>query len=169
MQVIDKYVQEGILPMSSKLQNFFDKAKDRMIKRLGYNVSYMKLRVSDQPMDNKGNVYKGVIKDIRSYGASHTYTGYIYTFPLDHLKLVYNYYKLDMGFNKFVLLLYCHELAHEVDWKFISAVDKSNLLKKLKSKGFTTIYLDSLDYKRSNPNKYDSEMLCEYMASVCVK
>ncbi len=156
-------VLEAITEPSDYLQSKFDDAIRRIKIRFKYNLNYMQLKVSDIPINNKGKPYRG-FKDIRAYGASWTKLKTIFTGDENHLKEVMKYYKVKMTLDNFILMLYCHELGHEVYRNKMTKSEIAKTLEYLKKIKFHTKYLDHI-----KPDKMDEEMVAEYIAKECMK
>ena len=140
----------------------FEDIKDQIKELFGYDVSYMKLIISNKPVYNNGkpNIEMNPLK----YGGCWTQNKIIQIADHQHLKKVMKYYKIEkeMSVLNFSRHLMVHELSHEIYNNILTNNEKNKYQQKLKN--FRTVYTDTV-----SPQKLDSEKFCEYIAVSLMK
>lgn len=140
----------------------FNQLKEDIKKLFGFDVSYMKLKISNQPLYNNGNPNYDI--DPLLYGGCWTKNKFIQVATLDHLKKVMIKYKIEnkMSIDIFFKYLIVHELSHEIYENILTTTQK-NYYKSL-LKNFKTEYIETV-----KPNKLEVEKFCEYIASKIIE
>ena len=138
---------------SNQINNIpFDEIFKNIIKKIknnfGYDLSYMKLQISEIPVYNDGRPNKKMNPD--EFGGSWTKNKTIYINK--NPSRVIKYWKLKISEIEFINLIIAHELGHEL-WKNHN-MRNNNIPKK-----FNTVYLDTV-----KPEKMEEERFCEYFA-----
>jgi len=122
-----------------------------------YDLSYMKLEISSQPVYSNGKPCHELKQE--EYGGCWTKLEKIYINP--NIKDVMNYYKVkNLILRDFNILIIAHELAHEIYNNVCDDRFKYDINKKIKKEKFHTVYLDHV-----KENKMEEESFCEYLAN----
>jgi len=117
------------IPFDEIFKNTIEKIKNNF----GYDLSYMKLQISEIPVYNDGRPNKKMNPD--EFGGSWTKNKIIYINK--HPSRVIKYWKLKISEIEFINLIIAHELGHEL-WKNHN-MRNNNIPKK-----FNTAYLDTV-------------------------
>ena len=134
----------------------FKTIKDYIKKLFGYDISYMKLVISNQPVYNNGT--PNTEMNPLQYGGCWIKNKTIQVADYQHLKKVMKYYGVkNISLLNFSRHLIAHELAHEIYKNILSDSEKNNFKEKLKD--FRTVYTDII-----RSDKLDEEKFCEYIA-----
>lgn len=125
--------------------------------KFGFDLSYMKFVWSTQ-----AHYADGRVSDMPSHkwAGCHTRTGIVYINLQYHKAFAY------YGDGDLAHVL-AHELAHEVYEKHASDAFKNWVVNEAQKESFTTPYLSSYN-KTAMPNKYRTELFCEYLAKLVV-
>jgi len=150
------------LVKSTELIQEFEKIISKIKKQYGWNLSYMKIQITNVCMFNDNTVdYK---RNPKECAGSWTKEKLIHIGDKNHLQSVMKYYGLNTSsnnLNKFIKSIIAHELMHEVYRNILSDKEKAFYKKHISSLNFTTEYLDTV----TNPDSYDEESFCEYIAT----
>ena len=125
-----------------------------------FDLSYMKLKISSQPVYNNGKQCHELKQE--ESGGCWTKLKYIQINP--NIEDVMEFYKIKDPKDVFNKIIIAHELAHEI---YNNVCDKwfKRLIKvKARREAFHTVYLDHV-----KPNKIEEETFCEYLANSIVK
>lgn len=145
MKSILEFIQQSKdIPFQEIFQDIIKKIKDKF----GYDLSYMKLKVTDTPIYINGKINKDMDPDL--FGGCWTKKKIIYINK--NPKRVIKRYKANMSEIDFVNLIIAHELGHEL-W------NNHNVRNNNIPKDFNTVYLDTV-----KPEKMEAERFCEYFA-----
>ena len=125
--------------------------------KFGFDLSYMKFVWSTQ-----AHYADGRVSDMpaHKWAGCHTRTGIVYVNLQYHKAFAY------YGDGDLPHIL-AHELAHEVYEKHASDAFKSWVINKAQKEGYCTPYLSSYN-KAAMPDKYLTELFCEYLAKLVV-
>jgi len=144
-------------------QKEFQNTIKKFKKKYGWDLSYMKLKISNIPINRDGTVNSKMKPE--AYGGSHTNNKIIYVGDSEHLKKVLKYYKVEnTDVKKFLKILLAHELAHEVYQNILSEEEKKEFKEIIDKSKFRTVYTDTV----KDNSKIDVEKFCEYIASQLV-
>lgn len=124
-----------------------------------FDLSYMKLKISSQPVFNDGSPCKYLKPE--ETGGSWTKLGYVQINP--NIESVMDFYKIKLSKYKFNLIIIAHELAHEIYNNLCGEDFKRFILNKAKKENFHTVYLDHVPSKKKK-----EETFCEYLANTIV-
>lgn len=146
------------------IQKFFDHILDQYFKRFGFDLSYMKFIVDNQPVYTNGEPCYEYDED--ECAGDWTQLGWIRLNP--DMKSVMDRYGVAWhgsdDIEEFTKLIIAHELAHEV-WNNIADDQfKNDVIEKANDENFSTTYLETV-----NTNKLAEETFCEYLAHQIVQ
>ena len=125
-----------------------------------FDLSYMKLKISTQPVYNNGKPCHE-LKPEESCG-SWTKLKYIQINP--NIEDVMKFYKIKDSKDIFNKISIAHELAHEIYNNVCDIWFKRLIKVKVRREAFHTVYLDHV-----KPDKMEEETFCEYLANSIVK
>ena len=131
------------------LVGIFQEIIRKIKSKFGYDLSYIKLQISEIPVYNDGRPNKKMNPD--EFGGSWTKNKTIYINK--NIPRVIKYWKLKMSEETFARIIISHELGHELYKNFNISHNH------IPPKDFTTPYL-----KTVIPEKYKEEAFCEYFA-----
>lgn len=142
--------------------NEFNIIKGQIKELFGYDISYMKLIISNIPVYNNGKINTKM--NPLQYGGCWTQNQIVQIANHNHLKKVMKYYNIEneMSVLNFSRHLMIHELSHEIYNNILTNDEKNNFKTKLKN--FRTVYTDTV-----SSEKLDSEKFCEYIAVTLMK
>ena len=144
---------------------FLKFANDEIFKQIvqaykdsyNYDLSHMKLQLSDTPTYNNG---KPADIPVEQWGGNWVRDGRVLLNK--NLKPVAKHYKFKGSIDDLKKQLLAHELAHEIEMKLADKTFKKQILDTAHKQKFTTEYLDTLD--KSNKDNFNKELFCEYLA-----
>ena len=140
------------------IQKIFKDVIDKYKSKYGFNLSYMKLVISEVPVFNNGKPNKDMKPE--ESGGSWTKLKKIYINP--DVDSVMKHYKVTCSKTDYITIIIAHELAHEIWNNVCNEYFKKIILVKARKEDFHTVYLDSLD---KSYKKYKEEVFCEYLAN----
>lgn len=146
-----------------KYQNDIDYVLEQYRKIFNFDLSYMKFKVSSQPVYINGEPCHEYDQD--ECAGDWTELGFIRLNP--DMKSVMDRYGVEWhnatDIDIFTKKIIAHELAHEMWNKVASDEFKRMIYKTAVDTGFTTAYL-----KTVRPSKIEEETFCEAMADIVV-
>lgn len=129
--------------------NIFQDIISKIKTKFGYDLSHMKIVLTEIPVYNDGRVNK----DMNPHEFGGCWTKHKTIYINKNVKDVIKFWKLNMPEETFVRIITAHELGHELYKNF-------NISHKhIPPKDFTTPYLVTV-----KPEKYKEEAFCEYFA-----
>ena len=150
---------ESIAQSKDNLNALIDEVIKSYLDKFGIDLSYMKFKVSTQPVYTNGEPCYEYDED--ECAGDWTSLGWIRLNP--DMKSVIKRYGLDWHSDRdiedFTKRIIAHELAHEVWHNVADNSFKDYVLDKARRSSFTTAYL-----KTVRPSKLDEETFCEWMS-----
>lgn len=125
--------------------------------KYNYDLSHMKLELSDQPTFSNG---KPATIPLDQWGGNWVNDGRILINK--NLEPVAKFYKFKGSIADLKKRLIAHELAHEIEAKLADKKFKQKIINQANKEKFTTEYLDTLD---RDQKQFDKELFCEYLAN----
>lgn len=164
----------GELYTRKDIEQLFAEVVDIYRKHLAYDLSYMKVIVTDKPALTQDGKPADMLFDEKTCGGVHTWLGFD-TFNINY-RAVMKYHGFEITPEKekeFIILIHAHELGHEVYQKHMSDdVIRSTLFTIRKGK-FSTPYTRMVEpyvkERRMSELKYYEEQVAEYLASLVVR
>lgn len=139
----------------------FNQIKDIFLNMLNWDVSIVKLKCSDIPINNDGSINKKISSI--EYAGSFVNPDTIYISSDVHMLKVKKHFNLNnLTLNEFKILIISHELAHYVYEHILT--EKEIRYYSVELKDFSTKYIETVDKTYS---KYFEEQFCEYVATAC--
>ena len=129
-------------------------------KLYNINLSYMKIRISEVPLDTKGRPTDKILPE--QFGGCHCQNKTI--FYNKYFEKAVKYYTGKSDKKTYIETLKtvtAHELAHEIWFKHADDNFKNEIVEKAINSNFQTEYTKTLN---KNFSKYKEELFCEYLA-----
>ena len=136
------------------IENLYNKILLLYKQKYNWNLDYMKLEISNQPIYNNGKINPNMKSE--QFGGCWTKKKTIRINP--EVNSVKKYYNIKWPNDKFIIIIISHELAHEVYNNILTKKEKQEWLSQI-PENFSTPYL-----KHAHKDKYKEELFCEYIA-----